>query len=182
MKAETVNYQVQAKALRLANVFTSTDDCRPGLMGVSVKGDRLMASDGFVGVKIAAVVEAPEAAPEIIVPRETLKSVKVKAPETRISVNGDTRLLVGDAEFKFQPVDSQFPNMEQVIPTTEPTVKVGVDATLAARVFAALAAYLNDEDSIHHAVTMEIRDPLGPIVIRAGFGDNVTALIMPVRR
>lgn len=153
--------------LKAAIAFASKDSNRPALVGIHVKGGTVEATDGHalvrfrpdefadkfsefpeLGVKVAPpeydailLVDAIKAAAgatakrgipilERIVVATADDPAKVKLVATDLDSNH-----VGES----RTVDMPFPNVDQVMPKTAPTLRIGFDVGLLARAFTALS-------------------------------------------
>lgn len=79
----------------------------------------------------------------------------------------------------FRAIEGPFPNMDLVLPKTDPVFTIAVNAELTAEVLKALVP-LTDFD---HYVLLEFRTDKGAIIIRSATSEHkVTALLMPLQK
>lgn len=113
---------IPAKYLKAALIFAAKKDVRYYLRGVLFEVQngqaRLVATDGqILGVFQLGECSLPDT--QIIIPRERLETIKLKADEVTLRPgDGKTCALVyaGD-EYTFTAIDGRFPDYRRVIPS-----------------------------------------------------------------
>ena len=131
----------------------STDESRPILNGINVNGS-VVAVDGF---RLHAV------STETLYPFADLAGKTVDVGKIRS----------GDNLLEAEEIEGNYPDWQQILPTTEPVVKIQVDPA-----FLVDACKTLDKGE---AITVVIHDNLSPFEIHGTInGEPVYAMIMPM--
>lgn len=194
---------------KLSGVLTiaSDDGMRPALNAVLIKDGQAVATDGYMLmiVKLSdrmtpdlvssltkdGYKEVTEALIKKGDVKRILSNIPKKAKIDQLLYSWTTAHEEGDIEFTATDLEiinkiivksgtiADYPFFEKIIPKSEPTAKITVDADLLMKM---LTAFKKTGIKNNH-VTIEIIDKLMPFVLRATDLDNlpVYGLVMPVR-
>ena len=191
---------IPMNVLKAAIPFASTDAYRPALNSIQVKGRDITSCDGHRLIRVT-VPDLPAAEypaghnlepiqGETLIPLDAAKQAVTGGPKpykalpilqnVLLGHNGKPTLYRTTSQVvPFTAIERPYPDCDKVIPTTDPVFTVAVNASYAAEIFKALASL---SDTTSHEVTIEFRDPRGPLVIRCEHdGVKTLVLLMPLQ-
>jgi len=145
------------KSIKVLSEFTSTDDGRPALKGVFVKGNRAVATNGKMLVE-TKLAEYNDQFPDVdtmladndkpvIIPKAVFDKAQANVPRKprlpilenvlMISDGEDVELIATDLDnsvsVKGKSIEGDYPDIDHVKPAGDPEFTIAVDADLLAK-------------------------------------------------
>lgn len=191
------------------SAFASTDESRYVINGIFVNGKTTEATDGRILIRVPFVETPHDEFPvvanvthqreQVIVPIKPLKEALAKADanksklpvlncvrvSTRNNVSGlkiqmATTDLENERLIESKPIDGNYPNIDQVIPTAEPTLAI----CFSANYLKLIADYaIRHGKGDQHPVVFKFTDALSALRYEVKLEDGRTAVgvLMPMR-